>query len=239
MAGAAVEAGVRPFKVLILGNSAVGKTTLVDRITTSIFNHETQPTIGAGFSVVSTEVMGSRGSMPVKAHLWDTSGQELYRSITTSYFRGADAAIFCFDLTDDSSRDALLAQWVEDLADQASDALVLLVGCKHDLTVHGDGDARSDGGTSTTARGPAFGSAVSRERAEETARELELTLQARRIEDGVPNAPSATSMPGSRSGGSDRLTDGKDASWSPWRVRYIATSSVSGEGVEPMIRGLL
>lgn len=95
---------VRPFKVLLLGNSAVGKTTLVQRIATSSFDAMTEPTIGAGFSVISLEALGPRGPFPAKCHLWDTSGQELYRSITTSYFRGADAAIFCFDLTDESSR---------------------------------------------------------------------------------------------------------------------------------------
>jgi hypothetical protein len=82
------------FKLLLLGDSGVGKTSLVSRFTRDAFELNSKPTIGVEFATISLRV----GSHIVKAQLWDTAGQERYKSITTSYYRGAVAALICFDI---------------------------------------------------------------------------------------------------------------------------------------------
>lgn len=83
------------FKVVVIGDSGVGKTNLVSMYTMEVFNEEAKATIGVEFA---TKFL-SYGTDRVKVQLWDTAGQERFRAITNAYYRGAAGIVVVFDLT--------------------------------------------------------------------------------------------------------------------------------------------
>lgn len=114
-------------KVVMLGNSAVGKTTLVTRWTEDRYDGKSTPTIGAAYKQVTLEMPdGNKYSM----HLWDTAGQDEYRSTTSIYCRDAKAAMIVFDITDYQSFQAL-PNWITTLKDKANVPFII-VGNKAD-----------------------------------------------------------------------------------------------------------
>jgi len=118
------------FKIVVLGDSGVGKTNLVSRFTKDEFRTDSKATIGVEFATKNVKM--SDGKM-VKAQIWDTAGQERYRSIASSYYRGAVGALIMYDVT---NRDSFkhLNEWKKELEEHAGkDALVVLVGNKIDL----------------------------------------------------------------------------------------------------------
>lgn len=117
-------------KVIIIGQSTVGKSCLALRIKNDEFNEFVAPTIGAANITVQIE---SPSGKKVEFNIWDTAGQEKYRSLTPMYFSGASVALLVFDLTRDASFqtlndfDSLLSQKAPD------DIIKVLVGNKNDL----------------------------------------------------------------------------------------------------------
>jgi small GTP-binding protein len=109
------------FKIILMGNSAVGKTCLVGRFTDNEFKRDSKSTIGVEFSTKSVQV----GDKSVKAQIWDTAGQERYRSIASSYFRGAVGAFLVYDVTDSSSFDDLHV-WLKEIQDNAEEVCMYL-----------------------------------------------------------------------------------------------------------------
>ena len=97
-------------KILTIGDSAVGKTCLLMRYANDTFSPSFITTIGIDFKVKYADVDGRR----IKLQLWDTAGQERFRSITSSYFRGAQGAILVYDVTNPDSFQHVLG-WLEDL----------------------------------------------------------------------------------------------------------------------------
>jgi Ras-related protein Rab-8A len=97
-------------KILTIGDSAVGKTCLLMRYAADTFSPTFITTIGIDFKVKYADVDGRR----IKLQLWDTAGQERFRSITSSYFRGAQGAILVYDVTNPDSFQHVLG-WLEDL----------------------------------------------------------------------------------------------------------------------------
>lgn len=87
------------FKIVIIGDSGVGKTNILSRFTKNDFNLGCKPTIGVEFATKTIQVDGKN----IKAQIWDTAGQERYRAITTSYYRGAVGALTLYDITKESS----------------------------------------------------------------------------------------------------------------------------------------
>ena len=83
------------FKILIVGNSSVGKTSLLKRYVNDVFSDNYKATIGADF--LTKEF--TYDSIKLMLQIWDTAGQERYRSLSMAYYRGADACIFVYDLT--------------------------------------------------------------------------------------------------------------------------------------------
>ena len=83
------------FKIVIIGNSAVGKSSLLLRFTDDSFNETHLATIGVDFRFRTMEVDGKI----VKLQIWDTAGQERFRTITSAYYKGADAVIMVYDVT--------------------------------------------------------------------------------------------------------------------------------------------
>ena len=80
-------------KVILLGESGVGKTCLLDRFVNRHFSAQHKATIGADFLFHEMDVDGT----PVSMQIWDTAGQERFASLNTSYYRGADCCILVFD----------------------------------------------------------------------------------------------------------------------------------------------
>jgi len=117
------------FKVVLIGDSGVGKSNLLSRFTRNEFNLESKSTIGVEFATKSIEVSGKT----IKAQIWDTAGQERYRAITSAYYRGAVGALLVYDITKKVSFDNV-ENWLNELKDHADpNIVVMLVGNKADL----------------------------------------------------------------------------------------------------------
>lgn len=118
------------FKLVLLGESAVGKSSLVLRFVKGQFHEYQESTIGAAF-LTQTVCLDDTA---VKFEIWDTAGQERYHSLAPMYYRGAQAAIVVYDLTNRDSFNRAKT-WVLELQRQASPNIVIaLAGNKTDLT---------------------------------------------------------------------------------------------------------
>ena len=117
------------FKVVLIGDSGVGKSNLLSRFTKNEFNLESKTTIGVEFATKTIEW----GDKIIKAQIWDTAGQERYRAITSAYYRGAVAALLVYDITKQHTFQNV-EKWLQELKDYADDNIVvMLVGNKTDL----------------------------------------------------------------------------------------------------------
>jgi Ras-related protein Rab-1A len=115
-------------KAIIIGDSGVGKSSLLYRFSDQDWNPHYIATIGVDFKVMTFE----RGSKVVKLQLWDTAGQERFRTITHSYYRGAHGIMLVFDVTNAESFDNI-ATWMKDVNRFSIDnAPMVLVGNKTD-----------------------------------------------------------------------------------------------------------
>jgi len=118
------------YKVVVTGDSGVGKTNIITRFTTGEFNLENKATIGVEFG--HAEVTLADGTQ-VKVQIWDTAGQERFRAITRGYYRGAVGALMVFDVTKAASfKNA--EKWLQELREHAdADIVIMMVGNKTDL----------------------------------------------------------------------------------------------------------
>jgi Ras-related protein Rab-1A len=117
------------FKVLIIGNSGVGKSCLLLRFAEDMFSDNYISTIGVDFKIRKLEVEDKS----VKLQIWDTAGQERFRTITKSYYRGSNGIVVVYDITDRESFDQV-QHWMGEIDAHASaDVCRLLVGNKADL----------------------------------------------------------------------------------------------------------
>ncbi|KAI0496721.1 hypothetical protein KFK09_023045 [Dendrobium nobile] len=117
------------FKVVLIGDSGVGKSNLLSRFTKNEFSLESKSTIGVEFATRSIRV----SEKIVKAQIWDTAGQERYRAITSAYYRGAVGALVIYDVTRNATFENL-ERWLKELRDHTdSNAVIMLVGNKADL----------------------------------------------------------------------------------------------------------
>lgn len=117
------------FKIVLIGDSGVGKSNLLSRFTRDEFNLESKPTIGVEFATKSVHTEGKI----IKAQIWDTAGQERYRAITSAYYRGAVGALLVYDIAKRVSFDHV-ERWLKELREHAEENIViLLVGNKSDL----------------------------------------------------------------------------------------------------------
>lgn len=117
------------FKVVLIGDSGVGKSNLLSRFTRNEFNLESKSTIGVEFATRSIQVDGRT----IKAQIWDTAGQERYRAITAAYYRGAVGALLVYDIAKHLTYENV-ERWLKELRDHAdSNIVIMLVGNKSDL----------------------------------------------------------------------------------------------------------
>lgn len=119
-------------KLVVLGSSGVGKTSLVQRFVNGTFV-SANSTIGAGF--LTSRIHDPESGTTLRLQIWDTAGQERYRSISRLYYRGADAAILVYDVTNKSSFDDM-STWLEELKQNCPNDLVIhIVGTKADVII--------------------------------------------------------------------------------------------------------
>uniref|UniRef100_A0A8C5R9I5 Ras-related protein Rab-3 n=1 Tax=Leptobrachium leishanense TaxID=445787 RepID=A0A8C5R9I5_9ANUR len=117
------------FKLLIIGNSSVGKTSFLFRYADDTFTSAFVSTVGIDFKVKTVY----RHDKRVKLQIWDTAGQERYRTITTAYYRGAMGFILMYDITNEDSYNAV-QDWATQIKTYSWDnAQVILVGNKCDM----------------------------------------------------------------------------------------------------------
>ena len=117
------------FKVLLLGNSNVGKSSLFLRFVDDIWNDTFVPTIGVDFKIKTFDIDEKK----IKMQIWDTAGQERFKNIIASYYRGAHGILLIYDVTDkDSFKN--LSNWIIEIEKNANkNVLKLLIGNKTDL----------------------------------------------------------------------------------------------------------
>uniref|UniRef100_V9L244 small monomeric GTPase n=2 Tax=Callorhinchus milii TaxID=7868 RepID=V9L244_CALMI len=117
------------FKIVLIGDSGVGKSNLLSRFTRNEFNLESKSTIGVEFATRSIRV----DRKTVKAQIWDTAGQERYRAITSAYYRGAVGALVVYDIAKHLTYENV-ERWLKELRDHAdTNIVIMLVGNKSDL----------------------------------------------------------------------------------------------------------
>ena len=119
-------------KLVLLGDSRVGKSSVVIRFVKNEFDQYKFPTIGATFLTQSVSV----GDYLVKFEIWDTAGQEKYRSLAPLYYRGASAALVVYDITNRESFENA-RKWIEEVQTQEGQHVVIgLAGNKVDLSAN-------------------------------------------------------------------------------------------------------
>ena len=129
------------FKIVMVGNSAVGKTSLIRQLVSQEFFDDNQATVGVEFRPYT---MKTSSGADIKLQIWDTAGQERYRSVAKSYIRSSFGALLVFDLTDRKSYESV-GDWLQTLNSLTDpNAFILLIGNKSDLADHraiGTGEA--------------------------------------------------------------------------------------------------
>ena len=115
------------YKISLVGNSGVGKTSLLTKYVKGIYTPSNVPTIGANF--LTKEIVISNQHLDL--NIWDTAGQEIYRSLTPMYYRNACAAIVVFDVTAPSSFESV-KNWVSELRTNEPNIIIFICGNKID-----------------------------------------------------------------------------------------------------------
>ncbi|KAK2834475.1 hypothetical protein Q7C36_015176 [Tachysurus vachellii] len=117
------------FKLLLIGDSGVGKTCLLFRFSEDAFNTTFISTIGIDFKIRTVELNGKK----IKLQIWDTAGQERFRTITTAYYRGAMGIMLVYDITSEKSFENI-KNWIRNIEEHASsDVERMILGNKCDM----------------------------------------------------------------------------------------------------------
>ena len=112
------ERGALPCKVVLIGESGVGKTSIIQRYTNNTFNAVLAATPGASFTTKTIYLQEYKQS--IKFEIWDTAGQEKYRSLAKVFYKNASICILVYDITRRSSFDELKKYWVNEIKTNAS-----------------------------------------------------------------------------------------------------------------------
>ena len=116
-------------RVVLIGNSGAGKSSIISRFTSGDFYEFEEPTIGAAFQVKNLTV----NSKEVKIEIWDTAGQERYKSLTPMYYRKAQVALICYDSSKRNSFETAKS-WYKQVTEKADQNCVkIMVGNKSDI----------------------------------------------------------------------------------------------------------
>jgi small GTP-binding protein len=118
------------FKLVLLGDMAVGKTSLVLRFISGTFVDKYITTIGADFLIKDLELLGA----PVRLMIWDLGGQVQYENIRSHYMQGSDGCILVFDVSRKGDVESYISQWLGEIHDFIGEPPIIIVGNKMDLT---------------------------------------------------------------------------------------------------------
>ena len=117
------------FKIVLIGDTSVGKTNILSKYLSDEFDPESKATVGVEFGTKNFKIENNI----VKVQIWDTAGQERYRSITNAYYKGAKGALLVYDITNQKSFDNL-DRWISDLKINGDEKIsIILLGNKSDL----------------------------------------------------------------------------------------------------------
>jgi Ras-related protein Rab-1A len=117
------------FKLLLVGDSGVGKSSLLSRFVDEIYTEEFISTVGVDFKIKTVDIH----NQTCKIQVWDTAGQERFKSITSVYYKGANGCIVVYDITNRESFDHV-HNWLTELETYAPPGIpILLVGNKSDM----------------------------------------------------------------------------------------------------------
>jgi len=117
------------FKLLLIGDSGVGKTCVLFRFSEDAFNSTFISTIGIDFKIRTIDLDGKK----IKLQIWDTAGQERFRTITTAYYRGAMGIMLVYDITNEKSFDNI-RNWIRNIEEHAAaDVEKMVLGNKCDM----------------------------------------------------------------------------------------------------------
>ena len=116
-------------KIVLVGNAGVGKTCVVRKATVGIFDPDSEPTLGASYTAKTVSINNEE----MRLQIWDTAGQEKYRSMTPMYYQNSHVCLLLYSVTDRSSFDSI-DEWIESLKQEADPSIVIyIVGNKIDL----------------------------------------------------------------------------------------------------------
>ena len=117
------------YKLILIGDSGVGKTNILSKYVNNEFSFATQSTVGVEFG---SKII-KKGEKTIKLQIWDTAGQERYKSITSAYYKGSKGALIVYDITRKATFENV-DKWIDELKEKGSDnILIMLVGNKSDL----------------------------------------------------------------------------------------------------------
>jgi Ras-related protein Rab-11A len=125
------EKTIESYKIVLIGESGVGKTSLISQLMDQTFQHDQQSTTGGTFS---TKTVLCDNNRTLKLEIWDTAGQERYRSLTTMFYKDANAAVLVYDITRKDSFEQLKEYWTKQVKENSpSDTILAICGNKSDL----------------------------------------------------------------------------------------------------------
>ena len=117
------------FKIVLIGDSFVGKTNIMSKYLNNEFHEDSKATVGVEFGAKKFDIEGKS----VKAQIWDTAGQERYKSITSTYYKGAKGALIVYDITRKETFDSV-DRWISEVLNSGDKNMtMLLIGNKCDL----------------------------------------------------------------------------------------------------------
>jgi Ras-related protein Rab-11A len=117
------------FKIVVVGDSGVGKSNILNRYVHNEFNHDSKATVGVELNTKSYKI----NDKIVKVHIWDTAGQERYKSITAAYYKGAKGAMIVYDITKLETFKSV-DKWYKEIIEYGDKMLIpMMVGNKCDL----------------------------------------------------------------------------------------------------------
>ena len=121
---------VESFKVVLVGESGVGKTSIITQFIDQTFQEDQQSTTGGTFSTKSVKCGNNK---TLKFEIWDTAGQERYRSLTKMFYKDANAAVLVYDITRKDSFEQLKEYWAEQIKECPENIILVIAGNKSDL----------------------------------------------------------------------------------------------------------
>ena len=130
-------------KIVLIGESGVGKTSIISQFIDQIFQDDQQSTIGGTFT---TKTIKCSNGKILKLEIWDTAGQERYRSVTKMFYKDANAVVLVYDITSKYSYEELQSYWIEQVKESCPKNIILaIIANKSDLVEHeqvDEGEAR-------------------------------------------------------------------------------------------------